>query len=199
MVERLVEAALGIAAAGAGVAAVAMRRRRAGTRKGDAPPATDGKRGAVDGPASRAGPTPNIPTRDAPNPASASLAAALAWESAWQAPLDDSRTRLEINLAIAESAMRSQRPRNPYFDEAGRRHATQLIRIIRTGDDEAAWAALEPLTTSGEFLHLVDFARANGGVFSAQSLIACAERLWGRKLARSSVALSRGEPRTESQ
>lgn len=199
MVERLVEAALGIAAAGAGVAAVAMRRRRASTRKDDAPTAAGGKRGAIDRPASRTEPTPIVPTRDAPTTDGAMPAAAQAWAAAWRAPLDDSRTRLEINLAIAESAMRSQRPRNPYFDEAGRRHATQLVRIIRTGDDEAAWAVLEPLTTSGVILHLVDFARANGGVFSAQSLLACAERLWSRKLARSSAAPPGGEPRAQSR
>lgn len=195
MVERLVEAALGIAAAGAGAAAFAMRRRRGGVPEVDGSAATGGgERGAVDGLANQAQPVPSTPDRGAPPPDDAPPSAALPWETAWRAPLDDARTRLEINLAIAESAMRSQRPRNPYFDEAGRQHATQLIRIIRTGDDEAAWAALEPLTTSGVILHLVDFARANGGVFSAQSLLACAERLWGRRLARSNAAPPGGAP-----
>lgn len=198
VVERLVEAALGIATVGA-AAAFALRRRRASAPDARPPAAAGGERGAVDRPANRAEPVPSVPTGATPARDGASVPAAAAWESAWHAPLDDSRARLEINLAIAESAMRSQRPRNPYFDEAGRRRATQLIRIIRTGDDEAAWAALEPLTTSGEILHLVDFARANGGVFSAQSLLACAERLWSRKLARSASAQPRREARAGSR
>lgn len=107
------------------------------------------------------------------------------------APPDDARTRLEINLAIAESALRSQRPRNPFADDAGRVRAARTIRIIRTSDDDASWAELEPLTTSGEIFHLVNCARLIGGEFSAQSLLACAERLWCTKLARSNEGVRR--------
>lgn len=123
-----------------------------------------------------------------PPSAAPTTALASSLESAWRTPLDDARTRLEINLAIAESAMRTQRPRHCYADEAGRLRALQLIRTIRAAEDEPAWAVLEPLTTSGEFFHLMEFARAHGGEFGARSLLACAERLWRTRLARNQNA-----------
>ena len=176
-----------------------MRRRRGVRGRSTGPPlsAAAARRGGQ--PATRAEPNPSAPDRDAPTPDDAPPAAALPWETAWQAPLDDARTRLEINLAIAESAMRSQRPRNPYFDEAARRRAHATDPIIRTGDDEAAWAALEPLTASGVILHLVDFARANGGVFSAQSLLGLRRTAVGRRLSRNMPPPPRSEPLAESR
>lgn len=110
---------------------------------------------------------------------------------------DDARTRLEINLAIAEAALRLQRPHNAFTGEAGRERALGLIRVIRTGEDEAAWAELEPLTTSGEIFHLIGFARASAGEFSAQSLLACAERLWCTRLARGEAPLRRTQRRLD--
>ena len=50
--------------------------------------------------------------------------------------------QIEINLAIAESAMRSQRPRNPTADQAGRLHATQRSASSAPATMTAAWAAL---------------------------------------------------------
>lgn len=111
--------------------------------------------------------------------------------------LDDARTRLEINLAIAEAALRLQRPRNAFTGGAVGECALSLIRVIRTGEDELAWAELEPLTTSGEILHLIGFARASAGEFSAQSLLACAERLWCTRLARGDAPPRRTQRRLD--
>lgn len=97
--------------------------------------------------------------------------------------LDDARTRLEINLAIAEAALRLQRPRNAFTGGAVGECALALIRVIRTGEDELAWAELEPLTTSGEIFHLIGFA--------------CAERLWCTRLARGEAPPRRTQRRLD--
>ena len=199
MAKWLVVAALGVTSAGAGALAYAWRGRRPWQARRDG--GNSGGVGSSDGGGSAASratagadPAPRTP---APAPELERTSIATMLESAWRAPLDDARTRMEINQAIAESAMRSQRPRNPFGDEAGRRRAVQLIRDIRTGADDVAWAALEPLTTSGEILHLVEYARGNGGEFGAQSLLACARRLWGARLARSQVAARRSQRRAD--
>jgi hypothetical protein len=185
--EWLLLAALGLTGAGALAATAAMRRRRART------PAS----GPIDAGASVRSPSPRSASVAEPPPVSPSAAPTASLESAWRTPLDDARTRLEINLAIAESAMRMQRPRHCYADEAGRLRALQLIRTIRAPEDEPAWAVLEPLTTSGEYFHLMEFARAYGGEFGARSLQACAERLWRTRLARSQNAALSNQRRAD--
>jgi hypothetical protein len=196
MSEWLLVAALGVTGAGAGALAYAWRRRRPWQVQRDRSGVGSGGGGGSATPrdVALAGPMSGAPA-SAPEIERTSIATML--ESAWRAPLDDARTRMEINQAIAESAMRTQRPRNPFGDEAGRRRAVQLIRDIRTGADDVAWAALEPLTTSGEFLHLVEHARSHGGEFGAQSLQACARRLWGARLARSRDAARRTQRRAD--
>jgi len=179
--EWLIPVVLATTIAGACATATAWWRRRARARPGE-------RRGAA---AAGGGGAPRSATAGDARQVDALALATATIEAARVAPHDDARTRIEINLAIAESALRSRRPRNPFADQAGRLRAARTIRIIRTGDDDEAWAELAPLTTSGEFFHLLDCARMVGGEFSAQSLMACAERLWSTRLVRSEEAVRR--------